>query len=44
MRRPNHAPSKAAVRRLIEARAQGTWNLANEVKAFDLWRRYAPSS
>jgi hypothetical protein len=31
-----------AARRLVEARAPGTWELTEEVKAFDLWRRYAP--
>jgi hypothetical protein len=31
-----------AARRLVEARTARTWNLADEVRAFDLWRRYAP--
>ncbi len=31
-----------AARGVIEARAQGTWGLTGEVKAFDLWRRSAP--
>jgi hypothetical protein len=33
-----------AARRLIEARASGTWDLADEVKAFDLWRRLVPAA
>jgi hypothetical protein len=33
-----------AARRLVEARERGAWELTEEVKAFDLWRRYAPAT
>ncbi len=33
-----------AARRLVEARERGAWDLTEEVKAFDLWRRYAPAT